>query len=375
MPSGSTPVLRQLVSQTNGLADNAHRPEVPQLQGPSGGIASDGLITGLSNAIPQQATNGQAGAGLRHVLTETNAMSPTTLSGDRYIGNPGGSGINGKHQFNLQASDENLTNTVSATSPEPGIQRTAGTILPARPSAEIPPTSPSAPAGLSQTSSSLSDQVTAPTAVVSSHGIGSASRRQPAMSGSACEERIAASGEAPSGARPSSLSADSISTSSSTSTSRTGPDSPRPRSQAASPDLHGGLSAAAGTPATPSDAIAHDKDSRKPTSATQAKAHSKECETLDNNGSAASQAAATPSEPLRHRHKRSPGQVLAPATSSSLGIDDTKVAAAVLVAQVCMTWRAMASAFAQAMSTSTSCRSKDRDCQSLSVSRTVLSAC
>jgi len=355
MAAGGAEMAPQLYPQAHGLTEIAIRPEVPRPQGTGSNTAGDGLITGLGQVVPQQVITDQAGAGLP--MTEENARSPTALSGDRHIGNS--SGI-----------DNN------ATSPEPGVQRTVRSNLPARSIAGIPLPSPSASAGLSQTSSDASERVIAPTDEGSSHGIARATKKQPAASESMSHERIAASGEAPSAARPASLSADSTSTSSSTSTIRTGPDSPRSRSrsQAASPDLHGGLAAAAGTPATPSNAIAHDKSSRKPTSATQAKAHSSENKTLES-GTAAPQAAATPSEPLRHRHKRSPGQAIAPATSAALGQDDTRIAAAILAAQVCMAWRAMASAFVQAVSTtSTSCRSYDRDCTSLSASRAVLLA-
>jgi hypothetical protein len=376
MPSGSAEMSPQLDPQASGRTANAHRAEVPQLQGVSGGIASDGLISQPRQAISQQASNGQAGAGIRHVLTENITTSPTTMSGDRHIGKSSGSDSNGKHHLNRGLFDEHHSNIETATSPEPGIQRTARTTLPAGSSAGISPAPASASAGLSEISPSASDQVTAPTAGVSSHGIGSATRCHPTAPENMRHERIAASGEASSTARPSSLSADSTSTSSSTSMARTGPDSPRSRSQAASPDLHGGLSAATGTPTIPSDAIAHDKDSRKPTSATQAKAHSKESGILASSGTAAPQAAATPAEPLRHRHKRSPGKAIAPAISARLDsdLDDTRIAAAVLVAQVCMTWRALASAFVQTMSTQKSCGSNYRDCQSLSVSRAVLLA-
>jgi len=372
MLAGGAEMAPQLVPQAHGLTANASRPDIPQLRGTGGSIASDGLVIGPSQTMSQQEAYDQAGAGLRHVVNETNATSPK--SGDRYIGNTSGSDSIGKHRLGLHTIYENVANTQSATSLEAGLQRTARTILPARSSAGISPSSPGASAGLSPISSSASAQVTAPTAEVSSHGIERTTKLQVAASESVRQDSIAASGEAASAARPSSLSADSTSSSSSTSTIRTGPDSPRSRPQAASPDLHGGLSAAAGTPSTPSDAIAHDKDSRKPTSATQAKAHSTESEALVSSGTAALQAAATPSEPLRHRRKRSPGQAIAPATSASLGLDETKVAAAVLVAQVCMTWRAMASAFVQAMSTPTSCRSYDGDCTSLSASRAVLLA-
>lgn len=374
MPAGSAEMSPQLVPQAHGLTANASRPDVPRLRGPGGSIASDGLTSAPSQAMTQQEAYDQAGLGLRYVVTETNATSPR--SGDRYIGNSSGSGSIGKHRPDLHTIYENLANTKAATSPEPGLQRTARTILPARSSAGISPSSSSASAGLSPVLSSASAQVTAPTAEVSSPGINRATTKQVAASESVRQDSIAASGEPASAARPSSLSADSTSTSSSTSTIRTGPDSSRSRSrsQAASPDLHGGLSAAAGTLTMPTDAIAHDKDSRKPTSAMQVKADSKESEALSSSRTAAPQAAETPSEPLRHRHKRSPGQAIATATSASLDFDDTRVAAAVLVAQVCMTWRAMASAFVQAMSTQTSCRSYDRDCTSLSVSRAVLLA-
>jgi hypothetical protein len=374
MSSGSDEMSPQLVPQAHGLTENARRPEVPRLRGTGGSITGNDLIGGPGQVISQQAINGQAGAGLRHVVTEDSARSPTIMSGDRCIGNSGGSDNNGKHDLDVRVSYQNLANTGAATSPEPGIQRTARTILPARSSAGISPVSANANAGLSLTSPIASDQVTAPTAEVSNHGTGSASKRQLAALESACHESNAASGEAPSAARPSSLSADSTSTSSSTSISRSRPDSPRSRPQAASPDLQGGLSAAAGTPTTPSSAIAHDKDSRKMASATQAKAHSKELETLTSSGTAASQAAATPLEPL-YRHKRSPGQAIAPATSARLDLDGTRIAAAVLAAQVCMTWRALASAFVQALSsTHTPCRSNYRDCNPLYASRSVLLA-
>jgi hypothetical protein len=374
MSADGAEMAPQLYPQAHGLTENVSRPEGPRPHGTGSNTAGDDLVTGLGQVVPQQVITDQAGAGLHCAMTEENARSPTSTSGDRHIGNSSGSDNNGKHDPSLQILHDHLAHTITATSPEPGIQRTAGSILPARTTAGISLSSPSASAGLPQTSPNATERVTAPTAEGSSHGIASAIKKQSAASESMSHERIAASGEAPSAARPASLSADSTSTSSSTSTIRTGPDSPHPRSKAASPDLHGGLSAAAGTPATPSNAIAHDKFSRKPTSATQAKAHSSENKTLES-GTAASQAAATPSEPLRHRHKRSPGQAIAPATSAALDQDDTRIAAAILAAQVCMAWRAMASAFVQAVSTTqTSCRSYDRDCTSLSASGAVLLA-
>jgi hypothetical protein len=375
MSAGGAEMAPQLYPQAHGLTDNVSRPEGPRPQGTGSNTAGDGLVTGLGQVISQQQViTDQAGAGLHRAMTEENARSPTMTSGDRHIGNSSGSDNNGKHDPSLQTLHDHLANTKTATSPEPGIHRTARPSLPARSTAGISLPSPSASSGLSQTSSDASERVTAPTAEVSSQEFSSAIKKQSAVSESMSRERIAASGEPPSAGRPASLSADSTSTSSSTSTIRTGPDSPHPRPQAASPDLHGGLSTAAGTPSTPSNAIAHDKFSRKPTSAMQAKAHSSENKTLESE-TAASQAAATPSEPLRHRHKRSPGQAIAPATSAALDQDDTRIAAAVLAAQVCMAWRAMASAFVQAVSiTQTSCRSYDRDCTSLSASRAVLSA-
>lgn len=224
--------------------------------------------------------------------------------------------------------------------------------------------------------------------------------------------RIATTGQAPSAARPSSLSADSTSTSSSTSVLRSVPASPRPRSQAASSDLHGGLLAAASTPSAPVHTTAHDEDNKKLTSASQVKvnlegseenSHTQREQTrrlplksgarmthghlsavassasgtdiLANSQTEALQAAAMTEQLLRrHRHKRSPGQVLATATSANLGLEGTRVAAAILVAQVCAAWQAVAGAFVQTTSTRTSCGSNDRACNSLSVPRPMLLA-
>lgn len=217
-------------------------------------------------------------------------------------------------------------------------------------------------------------------------------------------------GEAPSAARPSSLSADSTSTSSSSSISRTAPSDPRPRSQAASPDLHGGLAAAASTPSTPFHKNAHDEDPGHQTSVTQTKARpdassdemspmlplksgarsthghgrmsaiaasaSDDAKTTSSSAPTALQAVSANEQPLRHRLKRSPGRSLAPATSASLEATTTcssssskSLTAAILVAQVCMTWRAMATAFVQATSIRASCGITDRDSQSLSMNR------
>lgn len=235
--------------------------------------------------------------------------------------------------------------------------------------------------------------------------------KQTAVAASVHQEGVAATGETPSAARPSSLSADLTSASSSTSVLRSIPASPRPRPQAASPDPYDGLSAAARTPWAPIHTTAHDENTEKVTSAAQTEVrlegvednsrtqreHTRRlplksgarmthnhlsavassasgADVLANSQTAALQAAAMTEQPLRHRHKRSPGQFLAPATSANLGLEDTRVAAAILVAQVCAAWKAMAGTFVQPMSTRTSRGSNDRDCTSLSVSRTVLSA-
>ncbi|KAI4724248.1 hypothetical protein E4T49_08033 [Aureobasidium sp. EXF-10728] len=354
MSSGSSEMAPQLVPQAHGLVENACRPEAPQLRGTDGGIASIGLTSGLIQVTSQQTHNGQTGAGLRHVVTENNATSPTRSSGDQHIGNS--CSISG-----------------TAAIAESGLQKTARTLPPARSNAGLAPISPNA-----------TGQLSAPIAETSSHGLSSTMSQSPTASESMSRERTAATGETPSVARPSSLSADSTSTSSSTSITRTTPASLQPRSQAASADLHGGFPAA-GTPSTLNPATAHHEDPEKLTLVTQTKArHEGGDESSPTQGEqirrlplksglpAAPQAAATPLQPLRHRLKRSPGQVIAPATSAGLDLDDTRIAAAVLVAQVCMAWRAVASAFVQAVSTRTSCGVDNRDCPSLSVPQAVL---
>ncbi|KAH0329445.1 hypothetical protein KCU74_g5652, partial [Aureobasidium melanogenum] len=383
MPSGSDEMLPQFVSQAYGLTENVCRSEASQTQGTSGGIAgiaSNGLIGRLKQVTSQQISNGQTGAGQRLVLTENNAMSLTEMAGDRYIGN------------------SSSTRSTDASA-QGGLQNTTRTLLPAASSA-----------GLSSSSLDASDQLPAAVAKAGSHVVNSAMKKQLAAAENVHHESIAATGETPSAARPSSLSADSTSASSSTSVIRTVPASPRPRPQAASPDLHGGLSAAASTPSAAVYTTAHDEDTKKLTSAAQAKvdlergeedshiqreqprrlplksgarmthghlsavasSSSSDASILANSQTAALQAAAMTVQPLRHRHKRSPGQALAPATSADSGLEGTRVAAAILVAQVCAAWQAMAGAFVQTMSTrTTSCGSNDRDCPSLSVPRAV----
>ncbi|KAG9512153.1 hypothetical protein KCV07_g9636, partial [Aureobasidium melanogenum] len=386
MPSSSGEMLPQFVPQAYGLTENVCRSGAPQPQSTRGGIAgiaSNGLIGGLDQVISQQRSNGQTGAGQGRVLTENNATSPPEMAGDRYIGNPRGT-------------------RSTAASAQGGLQNATRTLLPAASSA-----------GLWSSSLDASDQLLAAIAKASSHVLNSAMKKQPAAAESVQHERVAATGETPSAARPSSLSADSTSTSSSTSALCTVPASPRPRSQAAGPDLHGGLSAAASTPSASAHTTAHDEDTKKLTSAAQAKvdlegsgenshtqreqprrlplksgarmthAHlnavasstSSDANILANCQTAALQAAAMTVQPLRHRHKRSPGQNLAAATSADLGLESTRAAAAILVAQVCAAWQAMAGAFVQTMSTRTkSCGSNDRICPSLSVPRAVLLA-
>ncbi|KAG9839415.1 hypothetical protein KCU98_g9744, partial [Aureobasidium melanogenum] len=387
MPSGSDEMLPQFVSQAYGLTENVCRSEASQIQGTSGGIAgiaSNGLIGRLKQVTSQQISNGQTGAGQRLVLTENNATSLTEMAGDRYIGN------------------SSSTRSTDASA-QGGLQNTTRTLLPAASSA-----------GLSSSSLDASDQLPAAVAKAGSHVVNSAMKKQLAAAENVHHESIAATGETPSAARPSSLSADSTSASSSTSVIRTVPASPRPRPQADSPDLRGGLSAAASTPSAAVYTTAHDEDTKKLTSAAQAKVDleggeedshiqreqprrlplksgarmthghlsavasstsSGDASILANSQTAALQAAAMTVQPLRHRHKRSPGQALAPATSADSGLEGTRVAAAILVAQVCAAWQAMAGAFVQTMSTrTTSCGSNDRDCPSLSVPRAVLLA-
>ncbi|KAG9580684.1 hypothetical protein KCU77_g13503, partial [Aureobasidium melanogenum] len=386
MSSSSDEMLPQFVPQAYGLTENVCRSGASQPRSTRGGIAgiaSNGLIDGLDQVISQQRSNGQTGAGQRLVLTENNTTSPTEMAGDRYIGNPS-------------------STRSTATSAEGGLQNTTRTLLPAASSA-----------GLWSSSLDACDQPPAAVAKTSSHVLNSAMNKQPATAESVQHERVAATGETPSAARPSSLSADSTSTSSSTSVLRTVPASPRSRSQAASPDLHGGLSAAASTPSAAVHTTAHDEDTQKLTSAAQAKVDleggeenshtqreqprrlpiksgartthghlnavasstSSDASILANSQTAALQAAAMTVQPLRHRHKRSPGQALAVATSADLGLEGTRVAAAILVAQVCAAWQAVAGAFVQTVSTrKTSCGSNDRVCPSLSVPRAVLLA-
>ncbi|KAH0360564.1 hypothetical protein KCU65_g9338, partial [Aureobasidium melanogenum] len=384
---GSDEMLPQFVPQAYGLTENVCRSEAPRIRrGPSGGIASiasTGLIAGLDQVISQQTSNGQAGAEQHRVLTENNATSPTTMAGDRYIGN-----------------SSSTRSTVAST--QDGLQISPGTLVPAASSA-----------GLSPSSLNASVQLPGEIAKASSHVLNSAMNKKPAVAESVQHERVAATGETPSAARPSSLSADSTSASSSTTVLRTVPASPRLRSQAASPDRHGGLSTAASTPSAPAHATAHDEDTKKLTSAEKAKVDLEEVEEssqpqreqarrlplksgarlthghlsavasssssdaniLANSQTAALQAAAMTVQPLCHRHKRSPGQFLAATTSTDFGLEETRIAAAILVAQVCAAWEAVASAFVQTMSTRTkSFGSKDRVRSSLSVPRAVLLA-
>ncbi|THX17372.1 hypothetical protein D6D13_01064 [Aureobasidium pullulans] len=379
MPSGSQQTLSQLVPQADGLTSTI-RPEGQRLQG-NGRIGGSGLINGLSHAISPQVTIAQSGEGLRHVMSEGAASSPTTL-GDRRIGNP----INAS----ITAAVANATH-----------QRTA-----------MGRSSTSPSTGLSSIMATASDQSLAPIAERRDHGLSNTLKKQPTTSDrSVSRGGLDDNGEAPSAARPSSLSADSTSTSSSSSISRTAPSDPRPRSQAASPDLHGGLAATASTPSTPFHKNAHDEDPGHQTSVTQTKARpdassdemspmlslksgarsthghgrmsavaasaSDDAKTISSSAPTALQAVSANEQPLRHRLKRSPGRSLAPATSASLeattttcSSSSTSLAAAVLVAQVCMTWRAMATAFVQATSIRDSCGINDRDSQSLPMNRT-----
>ncbi|KAK5999638.1 hypothetical protein QM012_005295 [Aureobasidium pullulans] len=410
--SGSDEMLSQFVPQAYELTENACRSEASQPRGTSGGIAATGHMGGLSQVISQQASNGQAGAAHRHVLTGNNATSPTRTLGDQYIGNSSGA-------------------RSTAAIAEGGLQSTARTLLPAASSA-----------GPSLGSLNASGQLPTANAKVDSQGLSSTMNKQPAAAASVHHEsivaikiaasetaatkvaasaiaaseiaatRITATGETPSAARPSSMSADSTSTSSSSSMLRTVPASPRPRSQAASPDLHGGLSAAASTPLAAIHTNAFDENAKKPASANKVhleegeeeisrtqreqsrrlplkagarttQGHSSTVATsasgasvLASSQTAAPQAAATTEQLLRrHRHKRSSGQSLATATSADLGREGTRLAAAILVAQVCAAWQAVAGAFVQTMSTTrASCGSNDRDLVSVSVPRAVLLA-
>ena len=102
---------------------------------------------------------------------------------------------------------------------------------------------------------------------------------------------------------------------------------------------------------------------------------SDDAKTISSSAPTALQAVPANEQPLRHRLKRSPGRSLAPATSASLEAtttvsSSTSLAAAILVAQVCMTWRAMATAFVQATSIRASCGINDRDSKSLPMNRT-----
>ncbi|TIA56175.1 hypothetical protein D6C77_07072 [Aureobasidium pullulans] len=379
MPSGSQQKLSQLVPQANGLTSTI-RPEGQRLQG-NGRIGGSGLVNGLSHAISPQVTIAQSGEGPRHVMSEGAASSPTTL-GDRRIGNP----INAS----ITAAVANATH-----------QRTA-----------MGRSSTSPSTGLSSNMATASDQSLAPIAERRDHGLSNTLKKQPTTSDrSVSRGGLDDNGEAPSAARPSSLSADSTSTSlcsSSSSISRTAPSDLRPRSQAASPDLHGGLAATASTPSTPFHKNAHDEDPEHQTSVTQTKARpdassdemspmlplksgarsthghgrmsavaasaSDDAKTTSSSAPTALQAVSANEQPLRHRLKRLPGRSLAPATSASLEAtttcsSSTSLAAAILVAQVCMTWRAMATAFVQATSIRASCGINDRDSQSLSMNR------
>ncbi|THY16411.1 hypothetical protein D6D01_07708 [Aureobasidium pullulans] len=374
MPTGSQQTLSQLVQQANGLTSTI-RPEGQRLQG-NDGIGGSGLINGLSHAILPQVTITQSGAGLRHVMSEGAASSPTTLGDRRRIGNP------------INASS-------TATVANATYQRTAAGLWSTSPSTR-----------LSSITATASDQSLAPIAERSDYGLSNTLKKQPTTSDrSVSRGGLDDNGEAPSAARPSSLSADSTSTSSSSSISRTAPSDPRPRPQAASPDLHGGLAA---TASTPFHKIAHDEDPGHQTSVTQTKARpdassdemspmlphksgarsthghgrmsaiaasaSDDAKTTSSSAPTALQAVPANEQPLRHRLKRSPGRSLAPATPASLEAtticsSSTSLAAAILVAQVCMTWRAMATAFVQATSIRASCGINDRDSQSLSVNR------
>lgn len=429
MPSGSDEMLSQFLPQAYGLTEAVCRTEAPQFRGASVGIAGSGLNAGLSQVISQQTSDGQAGERQRPVLTENNAMSPTRTSGDRHIGNSSGARSTGKD--NLKLNPEISANVQAAALGEGGLQSTARTLLPTASSA-----------GLLLGSANASSQLSAAITKTDNHGLSSMMNKQPAADENVHHERItaakiavtkaaatktaatkiaatknaaseiAATEDTPSAARPSSLSADLTSTSSSTSVLRSVPASPQPRSQAASPDLHDGLPAAAGTPSVHAHTTAHDERSKKLASAAQTKvdleggeanSHTQREKTrrlslksgakmthgylsavassasgtdiFANRQTAALQEAASAEQLLqRHRHKRSPGRALAAATSANLGVKGTRVAAAILVAQVCAAWQAVAGAFVQTMSTRTSCGSNDRDHVALSVSRAVMLA-
>ncbi|KAI5241359.1 hypothetical protein E4T42_08018 [Aureobasidium subglaciale] len=384
MPSGSFEMSPQAIPQANGLSQTAPRPDSQQAQGSGGSIGGSGLISGLQQ-VSSRVSNSRSSAGLRNVVIAGDASSLTTnhmAVGDRHIGNSG-----------------NTSST--AASAEAELQSPARPLLPAR-----------SIAGLSSSSSSASGGLFALVGETSNRGLSETLKKRSAASGSISHEGIAAIGKTPSAARPASLSADSTSTSSSSSTLRTAPASPRRQAQAASPDLHGGLSARAATPSKPFHQVAHDEDpgnratvmqtetrpeegseESSPTQGENARTLPLESGTRRTHGRSravasspsdadttvkgiytAPQSATTPQQPLRHRNKRSPGNSLAPATSANLDLNDTRVAAAILVAQVCMTWRAMAGAFVQAVATTQmSCRDGG-DCQSLPLPRQVLAA-
>ncbi|KAI5240280.1 hypothetical protein E4T43_06155 [Aureobasidium subglaciale] len=383
MPTGSFEMSPQATPQANGLSETARRPDSQQAQGSGGSIGGSGLINGNGlQQVSSRVSNSRSSAGLRNVVIAGDASSPTTMSGDRHIGNSG-----------------NTSST--AVSAEAELQRTARPLSPA-----------GSTAGLSSSSSSASGGLFALVGETSNRRLGETLKKRSAASESISREGIAATGETPSAARPASLSADSTSTSSSSSTLRTAPASLRPQAQAASPDLHGGLSATAATPSKPFHQVAHDEDpgnratvmqtevrpeegseESSPTQGENARTlplksgtrrtHGRSSAVASSPSNAditvkgiytAPQRATTPQQPLRHRNKRWPGNSLAPATSTNLDLNDTRVAAAILVAQVCMTWRAMAGAFVQAVTTTQMSCSDGRDCQSLPLPRQVLAA-
>ncbi|KAI5195886.1 hypothetical protein E4T39_08019 [Aureobasidium subglaciale] len=361
MPSGSFEMSLQAVPQAHGLNEIASRFESQQVQGSGGSTIDSVLTSGLQ--VPSR-----------------------------------------NHKLKLYFCGDNFANFETAAFAEVELHRMARPRFPARSTAR-----------LSSSSSSASGELFALVGETSKRGLGKTLKKQCAVCESTSNQGIAASGERPSAARPASLSADSTSTSSSSSMLRTAPASPQPRSQAASLDLHGGLSAIASTASKPFHEIAHDEDPGNRAAVMQTEARPEEAseesspsqgenartlplnsgtrrtrgrssavtsspsspsdaDTTAKDFSAAPQGATTPQQPLRHRLKRSPGNSLALATSADLGLDDTRVAAAILVAQVCMAWRAMAGAFVQALATTQLSCSEDGDCQSLPLPRQVLAA-
>lgn len=101
MFADSNDMPQQFVPQADALTENACRAGASQHQGISSDIAASRPISGISQVISQQTSNSRAAAGRGLVLTENNAMSPTTTSGDRYIGNPSGTRSTGKHNSKL----------------------------------------------------------------------------------------------------------------------------------------------------------------------------------------------------------------------------------------------------------------------------------